>query len=113
MLGRAPVIVSDQWVPPDGPNWGAFSVRVAEAGVEGIPALLEARRSEATAMGEAAREAWLTWFSPAAGFHRTVEWCLDLASDAPERSGARGYAPNLQMLRPYHAARSILKRVGR
>ena len=105
MLGRVPVIVSDQWVPPEGPDWDTFSLRVKESEVELIPALLEARLDEAPAMGEAAREAWLDWFSPEAGFHRTVEWCLDLARSAPARSGARGLAPRLQMLRPYHAAR--------
>jgi hypothetical protein len=113
MLGRVPVIVSDQWVAPEGLDWDAFSLRVDEARVEEIPSLLEARRGEAAAMGEAARAAWLEWFSPAAGFHRTVERCLDLAGRAPARRGIRGYAPHLQMLRPYHAARSVLKRAGR
>jgi hypothetical protein len=111
MLGRAPVIVSDQWVPPIGPDWDAFSLRVAESEVEGIPALLERRRDDAAAMGAAAREAWLDWFSPSVSFHRSVEWCLDLASASAARGGVRAYAPHLQMLRPYHAVRWTLKRV--
>ena len=113
MLGRVPVIVSDQWVAPRGPDWGAFSVRVPEARVADIPALLGARRIDAAQMGELARAAWLQWFSPAASFHRSVEWCLELAGDAGARSGARGYAPYLQMLRPYHAARWVRKRIRR
>ena len=113
MLGRVPVIVSDQWVPPKGPNWGSFSLRVAEGEVERIPALLKGRLDDAPSMGEAARQAWLDWFSPEAGFGRIVEWCLDLGRHAPARAGARGYAPHLQMLRPYHAARSAKKRFRR
>ena len=112
MLGRVPVIVSDQWVPPEGPNWEGFSVRVGEADVEAIPAILLERESEARAMGAAARAAWLEWFSETTSFHRIVEWCLELASAATLRTGYRRYAPYRQMLRPYHAARWAAKRLG-
>jgi hypothetical protein len=111
MLGRAPVVVSDQWVAPAGPGWEDFSLRVPEREVERIPALLEERRGEARRMGEAARAAWLEWFSPQAGFHRTIESCLELSHAAPSRRGPRRWAPYLQLLRPYHAARATLKRV--
>jgi hypothetical protein len=112
MLGRVPVIVSDQWVPPEGPQWDRFSVRVPEADVESMPALLAERRDEATSMGAEARREWLEWFAPDAAFHRTVEWCLELADLAPKRRGIRRLTPYLQMLRPYHAARSMVKRLG-
>jgi hypothetical protein len=112
MLGRVPVIVSDQWVPPDGPYWESFSLRVPERSVEEIPGLLESRETDAAAMGARARSEWVDWFSPEASFHRTVEWCLDLARLAPRRAGVRRYEPHLQMLRPYHAARAIAKRLG-
>ncbi len=112
MLGRVPVIIADEWVPPVGPDWESFSVRVPEAEVDGMPALLESRAGESAEMGAAAREAWLDWFAVGASFHRTVEWCLDLARAAPARRGFRRLAPYLQMLRPYHAARSVAKRLG-
>jgi Exostosin family len=112
MLGRVPVIVSDPWVPPLGPDWDSFSVRVKESDVDGIPRLLETRAADARTMGDAARAAWLDWFSESASFHRTVEWCLDLARHAPARAGLRRYAPYVQMLRPYHAARWGAKRLG-
>lgn len=76
--GRAPVIIADEWVPPEGPDWDACSLRVPEDAVERIPALLERRADEAAAMGAAARRAWETWFAPDACFHRIVEWCLDI-----------------------------------
>jgi hypothetical protein len=112
MLGRVPVIVSDQWVPPAGPDWDSFSLRVNEARVEAIPALLETRAADARLMGEAARSAWVDWFSEGASFHRTVDWCLELARVAPARAGLRRCLPYIQMLRPYHAARSVAKRVA-
>lgn len=112
MLGRAPLVLSDQWVPPTGPDWDSFSLRLPEAEVGAIPTLLEARAAEAAAMGERARQAWLDWFAPEAGFHHTVEWCLELEGVASSRAGLRRYAPYLQMLRPYHAARALAKRLG-
>jgi hypothetical protein len=112
MLGRAPVIISDQWVPPEGPEWGSFSLRVRERDVDAIPGLLEARAADAERMGLAARSAWLDWFAEEAAFHRTVEWCLDLARFAPARTGLKRLAPYVQMLRPYHAARTVSKKLG-
>ncbi len=112
MLGRVPVIVSDQWVPPEGPDWESFSVRVKQAEVETIPGILMERASEAGAMGAAARAAWLEWFSETTSFHRTVEWCLQLSTAATSRTGYRRYAPYRQMLRPFHAARWAVRRSG-
>lgn len=112
MLGRVPVIISDQWVPPTGPDWGSCSLRVPESRVGDIPALLEAHRRDARAMGELARQTWLDWFSPEASFHRSIEWCLALAGSATAREGRGRYLPYLQLLRPYHAARSVAKRLG-
>lgn len=111
MLGRAPVIIADAWVPPDGPDWDSFSVRVREADVDLIPGILHDLAPQADAMGRAARTAWVDWFSETASFHRIVEWCLDLAAWAPARRTPRRYAPNLQLLRPYHSARWAVKRL--
>src|SRR2546430_7005512 len=41
--GRVPVIVSDDWVEPTGPNWDEFTIRVPEGAVADIPRLLESR----------------------------------------------------------------------
>src|SRR5690606_25712951 len=39
--GRIPVIVSDDWVPPEGPDWSRCSVTVLERDVARIPEILE------------------------------------------------------------------------
>lgn len=85
--GRAPVIISDEWVAPEGPDWDTFSIRVRESDVEGIPALLEARRADALELGRRARQSWEEWFSRGVLFHRTVEACLAIqrTRQLPER----------------------------
>lgn len=85
--GRVPVILSDDWVPPVGPDWAAFSLRVPEADVGRVPALLERAEYRAAAMGAAARRAWEQWFARDVCFHRIVEWCLSIraARQCPER----------------------------
>lgn len=112
MVGRAPVIVSDEWVAPQGPDWERFSVCVREADIARIPAILRERESDAAGMGAVARSAWLDWFSDTTSFHRIVEWCLELAASATARAGYRRYVPYRQMLRPYHAARWAARRLG-
>jgi hypothetical protein len=78
--GRAPVIISDAWVPPSGPDWEAFSFRVPEARVDAVPALLEKNERRAIQMGKSARVAWETYFSKEVAFHWVVETCLELRS---------------------------------
>jgi hypothetical protein len=75
-LGRACIILSDEWVPNDGVDWPAFSVRVPEAEVHRLPDVLECHRTKAAEMGLRARAEWELWFSEPVRFHRMVELCL-------------------------------------
>ena len=86
-MGRAPVIISDQWVPPQGPRWDEFSIRIREGDVDRLPSLLASREGDAVEMGLHARRAWESWFSFEASFHRVTEWCLELQESRvlPER----------------------------
>ncbi len=77
-MGRAPVIISDQWVPPSGPDWPAFSIRVPEKDVARLPRVLEDRKQEAEKMGLVARSQWEQWFSETACFHRIAGWCSEI-----------------------------------
>jgi hypothetical protein len=74
--GRVPVILSDEWVPPRGPDWHQFSLRVAEKDCAQVPELCEKLEWAAPEMGRIARHAWENWFSREAAFHRVVDWCL-------------------------------------
>jgi hypothetical protein len=107
--GCVPVIISDAWVPPTGPDWSAFSIRVPEATVEAIPAILEAADSTSEAMGLRARRAWEDWFSDAVSFHRLVQWCIEILESRrmSERFNPVRLAVNVQLLRPLHLRRFV------
>jgi hypothetical protein len=97
--GRAPVIIADEWVAPEGPDWDSFSLRVSEADLRRIPEILLAREGEAKERGLRAREAWLEWFSPTVIFHRSVEACAAILASRrlPEELARR--IPTLEYLR--------------
>jgi Exostosin family len=111
-LGRTPVIVSDEWTPPTGPDWPSFSLRVAESEVARIPAFLEERESEAEQLGRRAEEAFLAWFAPDVLFHRVIEWCLEIQAAALDRSVFMPLYPYVQLLRPYHTLRWAARSLG-
>ncbi len=113
IMGRVPVIISDAWCAPSGPDWDGFSIRVPESDVEDIPALLEAHRSDALEMGLNARRAWLDWFGPETAFHRIVGWTLELHTHSGERAGSRRLAPWARAARPFHLLRWARHRLRR
>jgi hypothetical protein len=106
-IGRVPVILSDDWLPPAGPRWEKFSVRIGEDEFDRVPQILEQRESEAVEMGNLARAEWEQWFSDEVVFHRLVESCLDIkrARRIPE-SLAR-WPVYFQCLRPFHVRRIL------
>jgi hypothetical protein len=111
--GRAPVILSDAWIPPDGPPWETFSIRVPERDVATIPELLAARESEAEAMGARARLEWQNWFSREVAFHRTVEWCLAIARERRLPESVMRLPVYAQLLRPFFLRHFVLGRMKR
>ncbi len=61
--GRVPVIISDDWVPPEETDW-SFAIKVEERRISSIPGLLKSLQSESVERGEAAREAWEASYAP-------------------------------------------------
>ena len=82
-LGRVPVIISDDWVPPEGPSWPLFSLRVAESRVKELPDLLRSYKPYAAEMGEQARLAWEQWFSPEMRVIRTLGYAESIMCQRP------------------------------
>ena len=76
--GRIPVIISDEWVPPLGPDWERCAIQVREADVGTIPTLLESREADFPAMAAQAHQAYQDWLAPDVFFHRTAEHCRTL-----------------------------------
>lgn len=55
-LGRAPVILSDDWVPVTGLDWREFAIFVEEGDVRDLPAILRSHESRWKEMGCKARQ---------------------------------------------------------
>lgn len=108
-MGRVPVILSDQWVPPVGPRWEQFSVQVRERDFASIPRILEEREPAAIEMGQVARTEWERWFAEDVLFHQLTELCLDIQRKRkiPERWGR--WTAYLHYLQPFHFRRLIGK----
>jgi hypothetical protein len=73
-MGRVPVILSDDWVAPEGPAWQEFSIRVSESRVDELPEIIRRYESDAFVMGKLARQAWENWFSPAVIYIRMLNY---------------------------------------
>ena len=77
-LGRVPVILSDEWVAPEGPSWPLLSLHVSESRLKELPDLLRRFEPQAAEMGEQARLAWERWFSPQMRVTSTLGYAEDI-----------------------------------
>ena len=101
--GRAPVIISDDWLPPLFVDWAACSLRVPESAAGRIGEILREHESEAEALGARAREEWERVYGPANQFHHAVETCLRILEARRRAGGLRKYAALPKLLRaPYN-----------
>jgi hypothetical protein len=57
-LGIAPVIISDEWVLPDGPDWEKCSIQVSTRDLHRLEDILSAREPEWQQLGANARQAY-------------------------------------------------------
>jgi hypothetical protein len=94
-MGRACIILSDDWQPNDRVPWNDFSITVPEKEVHRIPEILDQHEHRAVEMGAAARRAWEEHFSEQACFHYVVDLCLDIQ----KHTGNSAWARNIRLLR--------------
>ena len=103
-VGRVPVIISDAWVPPSGPNWDEISLRWPEARVGELPRYLAEHEDAARAMGERARNAYERWFAKDVVLDHQLDQLGQLmADDGSARFPRRGYR-NIQYMRTARGA---------
>ena len=62
-LGRVPIIISDQWIKPEGPDWKKFCIFVKENEVERLEEIIDKYKNKSLQMGRIARREWELWFS--------------------------------------------------
>jgi hypothetical protein len=81
-LGCVPVIVSDNWVPPSGPCWEDFSIRVPERKIHQLGDIILECDADWEAMATLARREWFRWFQEKNFLRQIVHRMLRLrASD--------------------------------
>ncbi len=76
--GRVPIILSDQWVAPEGPDWDSCSLRLPQRNVAEIPQAVSDLESRWPEMASAARQVWIDWFSDEVLFDRMGDALLSI-----------------------------------
>jgi hypothetical protein len=71
--GVAPVLISDDYVLPPGPEWDSFLIRVSENDISKLPQLLARLQPEAAERGRLARKTFEDHFCMAREFDGIVE----------------------------------------
>jgi len=71
--GIAPVIISDVWVPPLGPNWSEFALLVGEKDIRNLYGIVKAHDSEWLVRAQKARKAYEDWFAPQAYWKSLID----------------------------------------
>lgn len=113
---RVPVIISDHWVPPLGPKWPEFSIRVRECEVARIPEILQGINCESMAMGMKAREAWDLHFSERKLIEFVARSAAHLAlcrRNSPNRFLTSVRASRLMLFHPFHLRDKLRNSLGR
>lgn len=84
--GRVPVIISDRFVLPSGPDWDDCSIRVAERDIASIPEIVDAYLEKWPEMARRSRQAWLDYFSEDVILDSLVKQMVELRELAPKFS---------------------------
>lgn len=77
-LGRACIILSDDWEAFPGPQWEQFSIRVPERDFKRIPSIVADASDRWREMGERARDAFDDWVRPPAAAKYILTGIRDL-----------------------------------
>jgi hypothetical protein len=89
--GIAPVLLSDDYELPPGPDWDSFLLRIPERDIARLPQLLEPHVASAAQRGRLAREAFVEHFAVEKEFDRIVELAaLSLRHAPPSEQRFRG-----------------------
>ena len=76
-MGRAPVVIGDAWIPPPLVDWSSFSIRVREADIAAVPAILRQHAPMARDMGMRARQIFEQLYAPSKFLERLLDFCTD------------------------------------
>lgn len=77
-IQRVPVVLADDWVPPQGPNWEDFAVFIPERDMAQIGSILRELEPTWEERAKLARQAWEDYFASDVRFHYMIEQCKDI-----------------------------------
>ncbi|HVC89184.1 MAG TPA: exostosin family protein [Acidobacteriaceae bacterium] len=77
-MGVAPVLISDHYALPAGPDWDSFLIKVPERNYGRLPQLLEPYVPESAERGRKARETWERFFAPELAFDRVIDQLYEI-----------------------------------
>jgi Exostosin family len=113
-VGRCPVIIADEWLPPPFVDWESCSIRVTEASVKDIPSILRQRQDEAAQLGRQARSVWEEFFAPQHQLRTIVRAAVAVDISVLDRArdvGAWAIHPETHRQASLHALRRAKHRV--
>jgi hypothetical protein len=122
-MGIAPVILSDRYILPYGPDWNSFAISVPERKIAQLDRILELHAHESEQRGRLAAEAYQQWFADPAVFNHVITLCQRIRERRriPERIVQKFWPLMLWRLRVVRGVRQgvrgavvqVLQRFGR
>lgn len=108
-VGRAPVVVSDDWSPPPFVDWETCSIQIAEHQIAELPEILRRREQDATELGRVARRMWERWFAPEQQLSTLLDACAEIHAHTTRRSR---FSLALRAATSREAGRRVARRAG-
>ncbi|MDE1178137.1 MAG: exostosin family protein [Edaphobacter sp.] len=110
-MGIAPIILSDRYILPEGPDWESFALVVPERKIASLPQILERHVAESEQRGRLAAQAYRQWFADEAVFNHIIALCQQLRErrKVPERWVQRLWPLMLWRLRAIRTAREAVR----
>lgn len=84
VLGKCPVIIAEQFVPPPGPDWDSFAIFIPERKIGSLKSILKEKEPQYKELGEKASEAYEAFFIKPKVFDYFVEQLLKLIETSEE-----------------------------
>jgi hypothetical protein len=111
-LGICPVIISDEWVLPHGPDWSRCAIRIRERDLPRLESILTERESEWRELGAGARAAYDSFFDGERYLHYLTRAARDIQKTSPlPEKWVQRLVPALVILRK--ARRRLARQLAR
>jgi len=97
--GRVPIVISDDYILPEGPEWSSFALFVREREIHRIPDLVRDNLHQWQRLAQFARREWQRFYSPDFILDHLVSTILEIQESLPERHRLRIMTHQLRFAR--------------